>query len=326
MDMRNDQVRTAAMLYYLQDETMEVIARKLGVSRSTVSRLLARARESGLVRITFDEEAAPSSRLATAFAEGFDVTAHVVPVRRRSTSRDRLDATARVAARLLEEWFDDDMVLGVAWGTTVSAVAQHLGQHPLRNATVVQLNGAASPHSTGLQYAGTIMTAFGNAFDAGVLHFPVPAFFDFPETRSAMWNERSVRRVLAVQQRADIALFGVGSPMGDIPSQVYAGGYLDQRDQRVLVREAVVGDVCTVLLRADGSYADIELNKRATGPTPQALARIPRRVCVVAGEGKVPALLAALRAGVVTDLVVDEVTAETVLERAPDAPERTRRR
>jgi len=52
------------------------------------------------------------------------------------------------------------------------------------------------------------------------------------------------------------------------------------------------------------------------GPTPVELQRIPRRVCVVAGDNKVAPLLAGLRAGVVTDLVVDEITATGLLEAA----------
>ncbi|MGT3784074.1 sigma factor-like helix-turn-helix DNA-binding protein, partial [Staphylococcus aureus] len=41
----------AASRYYVQDETMESIARALKLSRSSVSRLLKEARESGMVRI-----------------------------------------------------------------------------------------------------------------------------------------------------------------------------------------------------------------------------------------------------------------------------------
>ncbi len=41
----------AAQLYYLQDLTMEAIAHELRTSRSSVSRLLSFARESGLVDI-----------------------------------------------------------------------------------------------------------------------------------------------------------------------------------------------------------------------------------------------------------------------------------
>jgi DNA-binding transcriptional regulator LsrR (DeoR family) len=71
----------------------------------------------------------------------------------------------------------------------------------------------------------------------------------------------------------------------------------------------VVGDVCTVFLRADGTYEDLSLNLRATGPTPKELKRIPIRVCAVSGDNKVIPLLAALRAGVITHLVIDEQTA-----------------
>ncbi|MFC2266752.1 MAG: helix-turn-helix domain-containing protein [Peptidiphaga sp.] len=53
----------AALLYFVEQQTMEAISRKLGVSRSTVSRLLAAAREDGLVRITLHApEEPPTSR------------------------------------------------------------------------------------------------------------------------------------------------------------------------------------------------------------------------------------------------------------------------
>jgi DNA-binding transcriptional regulator LsrR (DeoR family) len=222
-----------------------------------------------------------------------------------------------VAARLLVDLFDDEMVLGVAWGTTVSAVARALGRKPTRGGTVVQLNGAANTVTSGVDYASTIITAFGAAFDAEVRHFPVPAFFDYAETRQAMWRERSVQRVLSVQRRADVALFGVGALGGQVPSHVYSAGYLDEGDVGALYAAGVVGDVCTVFLREDGSYRDIAINQRATGPTPGELARVPHRLCVVAGEAKLRPLLAAIRAGAVTDLVIDEPTARRLAPRRP---------
>jgi deoxyribonucleoside regulator len=216
---------------------------------------------------------------------------------------------AIASAKLLGSWFDSGMVMGIAWGTTLEAVSRHLTHKATRGSAVVQLNGAANNRTSGVDYTSSLISTFGSAFDAAMHYFPVPAFFDFPETKAAMWRERSVRRVLEVQGLADIALFSVGAIAGAIPSHVYAAGYLDDDDVRTLEAEGVVGDVCTVFLRADGSYRDVVLNARATGPTPDELHRIPRRVCVVAGDKKVVPLLAALRSGVVTDLVVDEVTA-----------------
>src|SRR5699024_9018602 len=115
--------------------------------------------------------------------------------------------------------------------------------------------------------------------------------------------ERSVRRVLEVQRRADMALFSVGSLTAQVPSHVYSAGYLTTAEMATLRSRGVAGDVCTVFLREDGSYRDIEINDRASGPSPRQLQTIDRRVCVVAGDRKVPAVLGALRAQVATDLI-----------------------
>ncbi len=306
---REQDVLRAASMYYLQDMKMEAIAKHLGTSRSTVSRLIKRARATGLVEITLRPTHSRAPGLGRRIAEVYGIATYVVPVPDSTAQVDRLDQVALTTARLLTTWFDSDMVLGVAWGTTLSAVSQHLPRKPTRGSAVVQLNGAANTRTSGVQYAGDLIGGFGAAFDAHVHHFPVPAFFDYAETKQAMWRERSVQRVLAVQHQTDIALFSVGAVAGGLPSHVYAAGYLDREDIDVLKSEGVVGDVCTVFLRADGTYRDIPLNLRATGPAPAELRRIPRRVCSVAGDNKVRPLRAALRAGVVTDLVLDELTA-----------------
>ena len=121
--------------------------------------------------------------------------------------------------------------------------------------------------------------------------------------------------MLRLREQVDIAVFGVGALKARVPSHVYSTGYMDPAEMEQLLSEGVVGDVCTVLLREDGSYADIAYNERATGPTPAELARIPRRICVVADPSRAPALIGALRAGTATDLVLDDGTARAVLNR-----------
>ena len=96
---------------------------------------------------------------------------------------------------------------------------------------------------------------------------------------------------------------------------MYSAGYINESDMADLLSDGVVGDVCTVLLREDGSYADIALNARATGLTPQELKRIPRRLCVVADPSRAAAVIGALRAGTATDVILDEGTARAVLDR-----------
>ncbi|MFW7415727.1 sugar-binding transcriptional regulator [Demequina sp. SO4-18] len=308
-------MREAARLYYLEDETMEAVARRMGQSRSTVSRMLKAARDTGIVRIQV-RDADTTSGIAQDIMERFAIRAHVVRVQEPLGDAERLDRVARFAAMTLPDWFHDGMTLGVAWGTTVSGIIAHLANHPLESATVVQLNGSVSPSTTGLAFGAEQMSAIARSFNAKLMPFPVPAFFDFPRTREMMWQERSVRQVLDSQARADVALFGVGSIHSPMPSHVYASGYLDEADRRALATHAVVGDVCTVFMRADGSWRDIAINMRASGPTPLELRRIPCRIAVVAAPAKATALLAALRAKTITELILDSGTAQSLLRQA----------
>lgn len=309
-----DDLWTVASMYYMQGETMEVIAKHLGTSRSTVSRLLKQARDTGLVRISLAQPSGARTGLSTSLSKAFGVRATIVPVRTGTTEVHRLDQVARIAGQLITDLVQDDISIGVAWGTTLEAITMHLIPKDARGVRIVQMNGAANPAASGIPYTGAIMTRIAQAFQGEVMHFPVPAFFDDPRTKEAMWRERSVQTVLAAHSLLDMAVFGLGSVQASVPSHVYTSGYLTETEMHQLVTWGVVGDVNTVFLKADGGYADIPFNDRATGMTPRQLQKVPRRICVVAGQSKAWSLLAALRARVATDLVVDDETARAVLD------------
>ena len=305
---------TAAQLYYMQDKTMAVIAAELGTSRSSVSRLLGFARESGLVDIRINSPLERLGLLEQRIRDRHRVVAHVVPMTEIVSEVERLERVALTAGRLLSQFIESNMVVGVAWGSTISAVSRALTQKETHNTVFVQLNGAGNTQTTGVEYSSEILQRFGSAFGAQVQQFPVPAFFDDPATREAMWRERSTRRVLGLQAKMDVAVFSIGSPAADVPSRVYAGGYLGKDDYTSLREDHAIGDVATVFYRADGSWRDIRVNARATGPELDRLRRVPRRVCVVSGTSKLTSLRAAISAELVTDVVLDEALARRLVE------------
>lgn len=316
-DERSRRALVASQLYYLQDLTMEAVARELRTSRSSVSRLLSYARDSGLVEIRVHEPDDRAPLVADEVRARFGVSTHVVPVPAVMSDIDRLERVATATGRILNRFFDSNMTMGVAWGSTIGAISRHLVSRPLHNSHVVQLNGAGNNRTTGIVYASEILQRFGDAYGATVQQFPVPAFFDDPRTKQSMWRERSTQRLLDLQRSMDLALFGVGSPLAQVPSHVYMGGYLEPEDYASLEADGVVGDVATVFFRADGSSEGIAMNRRATGPAFEVLRRVPRRICVVSGVSKVESLRGALAAGVITDLIVDEATARRLVEQSP---------
>ena len=304
----------AAQLYYLQDQTMETIAHELRTSRSSVSRLLTHARATGLVEIHVRSPLDQTNQLQRDLHDRFGITSHIVPISGQISDVDRLERVAITAARLLVQFVDSNMILGIAWGSTIGAISRHLVVKETTNSQIVQLNGAGNTQSTGIDYSSEILQRFGAAFGATVQQFPVPAFFDKSSTRDAVWEERSTRRIVDLQRRMDVALFGLGSPFAEVPSRVYIGEYLEPADYESLSASGVVGDVATVFYREDGSSNNIPMNDRGSGPALSILRRAARRIGVVSGVSKLPALRGSLAADVITDLIIDDGTARALLE------------
>lgn len=301
------ELHRVAHLYYIQSMTMDAIARDLSTSRSTVSRMLERARQVGIVTIEVNPPTDQDPHLHRTLTRKFGITTHLVPIPRHLNDLDTHERVCAAAASLLPRYFTSGQSLGIAWGSTTNTISRHLGNHRLVRSRVVQLNGSGSP--VGGDFASDILQRFGTAFGAEVQLFPVPAFFDNPEAKKIMWQERSVRRVLEQHAQLDVALFGIGSPRSEVPSKLYRAEYLDRSDAEALIQSGSVGDIATVFFRADGSSNDIPLNARSTGPSHAVLRRVPRRICVVSGKSRLLALRGALAAGLVTDLVIDEPSA-----------------
>lgn len=313
---KTDLATTAAELYYLQQWKMEDIGKKLNLSRSSVSRLLETARNKGIVEFRINRPSDRSNKLSQQIKNRYSISAKVIEVSENATADERLETVGKETAKKLGNFFRPGITIGLAWGSTISSVSRHMHYFPVSGSTVVQLNGAGNDHSTGLSYSGEILNQFGQNLGANVVHFPVPAFFDDPLAKEVMWKERSTKRILDIQKRIDLAIFGLGRIDAEVPSQVYAAGYLGTSEIESLNSEEVVGDIATVFFRKDGSWDDIELNQRSSGPGLDQLKKAAKRVCVTSGIAKIEALKGALEGGFITDLFIDDLTAEKLLENA----------
>ncbi len=309
---RDRKALEAARRYYIDDVSTPDLAAEFNVSRSTVSRWISMARDRGWVRIQIDDPLEHAGSAAEAVAIRFGLRKAVAVPGGGTT--DTLEIVARRAAVELNQLVQGDMVIGIAWGTTMSAIASRVRRLDSARSVVVQLNGAGTVEDLGTGYVEDILGRFADAWSATGVVFPVPAFFDHAATRDALWNERSINRVREMQRNCDLAVFSVGSARADVPSRVYGSGYLGTEDVQELRRDGVVGDIATYFFRSDGSHEGISLNNRASGLPIDQLTQIPTRMCVVSGVGKAEAVAAALRGGYVTHLVADDRLLSKVLE------------
>jgi DNA-binding transcriptional regulator LsrR (DeoR family) len=304
----------AARMYYYQNLTTEAIAHELNMSRSTISRLLSFARQNGLVDIRIVDPIEHPQQFEKKITDFFKIKrTHVVPVPDIAGEAEWLERVAQYTANYLNSVFDSNMILGIAWGTTISGISRHLLPKTTHNSQIVQLNGAGNTQTMGIEYASEIIMRFAQNYQAEANLFPVPTFFDFAATKHALWKEGSIRRLLDLQEKADLLLYSIGAVHAGIPSHVYSGGYLEEIDYSELEKEGLVGDVATVFFRKDGSFNNIAINNRASGPSLE-LFQNKHGVCVVSGLAKVRGLFAALKGHLISELIIDEPTARNLIE------------
>ncbi|MGH3358675.1 MAG: sigma factor-like helix-turn-helix DNA-binding protein, partial [Nocardioidaceae bacterium] len=95
----------AAMHYYVDDLTQAEVATRLGVSRATVGRLIARARANGIVtidvRMPEDVDAAVFAELESGLETAYDLREVVVVPDAGGTEQAALARLGRAAAPLL---------------------------------------------------------------------------------------------------------------------------------------------------------------------------------------------------------------------------------
>jgi DNA-binding transcriptional regulator LsrR (DeoR family) len=316
-----------ARLYYFQNMTTAAIAEEIGTSRATVSRLLSYAMENGLVEIRVHDPQELSGNLEAAITKHYPLRSiQVVPVPAAATERESMQRVAAHTAAYLNTLMQPSTVIGLAWGNTVAAIADNLSPKAVHDVDVVQLNGSGAGANIVNTFGESLVSRFAQNYGGRAHSFPVPAFFDYADTRTALWRERSIKAIRTLQNDATILLFSIGA--AETGSHIHTGGYLDKQDQQDIRRDDVVGDIATVFFRDDGSWRDVALNARSSGPDLDRFQRAAHSICVVSGKGKIPGLRAALLGGFINELVIDEPTARLLVqqldedknEAAPEAP------
>jgi deoxyribonucleoside regulator len=297
----------AAELYYEANKTQDEIGALLSVTRWKVGRLLAQAREDGIVKIEIVHPKARRTGLERELIGRFGLAdAVVVP----AAESDAAELVAVSAADYLAALRPVPRTLGVSWGRTLDAVARALGDGWATGVNVVQVNGGVSLTRGGGSAAETAIMIAEKARGRAML-LPSPAILERRETRLAIESDRTVAGVLADAASASAYLFSAGVAGGD--SILVDSGYLTRGDVADLVRKGAVGDVLGRYIDAYGAVVDRTLDDRTVGIGLDRLRAAKQSIAVIAGEAKHRVAHAVVSSGLCTIIVTDEATALAVL-------------
>ncbi|WP_069166395.1 sugar-binding transcriptional regulator [Nocardia altamirensis] len=318
----SDDVRLAlraAQLYHLEGATQAEIAAKLGVSRPTAGRLIARARAQGLVRIEIsvpdDLRATVHTDVESELEAAFGLTEAVVLGEIPDGSPSGLVPLARAAVGVLARRLQPDDTLGFTWGPETIAVAHELGTKSARCATVVQLDGSMTSidYQTGVDYT---LGRCATVLQATPVRLLAPLYAD-SATVTALAQDSVLGRAMALGRAADVMMFGVGTV--STATTLFEGSYLDTAILDELHGLGAVGEIGGRFFHADGSDVAGSLAARTVSVGLDAVRACRSTVLISGGAAKHHATLGALRGGLAKILVTDLECARWLLEQKEGA-------
>ncbi len=298
----------AAWLYYVEGITQEQIARFMNISRGKVIRLLAAAREGGVVRIRIQGRASEQIALERQLVATFGLAdAIVVPA--PADEAEIATVVGHAAGTYLSDQVRDGMSLGVGWGATLHMSLKALGGQPCQRLSVVSLLGGMT-HSRAVN-PSAVARRIADAFGADCYQLTAPVIVADESLRTALWSEPGLRELLERARRVDLALVSVGDVSEE--ATLFRQGLLPRSALASLQAAGAVGDVLCHFIDSEGKVVDHPVNRRVVAVDLEDLRRVPKIVVAAGGRRKVAAIRAALKATGASVLITEEAAARGLL-------------
>jgi DNA-binding transcriptional regulator LsrR (DeoR family) len=298
----------AAWLYHMRGLTQKDIADRLGVSRSSVIRLLEEARRRGEVQVWIDMPPGDLSDLSAALEDRFGLDrALVVPG--DGTPEETARDVGAALGRFLSDRIGEGMTVGVGWGRTLDASLATFRPQRLDGVRVVSLLGGVV-ETRGLNpidFAWRLAGALGG----DCLLFPAPLIVDSAETKRRLLEDCGLSRIAEVARGMDMAVVSCGDIGAEGTS--LSQGFLAPADRQGLIEAGAVADTMCHFLDSAGRSVDHPVQDRVMSVGLDVVAGARHVVLASGGARRAAAIRATIaRIGCHT-LVTDEAAAKVLL-------------
>ena len=294
-----------AQLYYEQELTQAQIAHQLGIYRTTISRLLKRGRELGVVTIAINYDYNDGLWLEERLKQKFGLKEAVVAPQESETGI--------YGAQLFERLLSPNVVIGFGWGRAVSALVEALPQSSQpRPLVCVPIVGGPSGKLPSRYHVNTLTYSAATRLKGESYLADFPALLDNPLIRQGIMQSQHFQTLAEYWQRLDIALVGIGSPAIRHAANWQAFYGNAQSDELEALQ--VAGDICSRFFAVDGTPVATAMQDKTLSIELKGLKQARYVIGLASGEEKHAAILGALRGQHINALVTDRATAEYLVQ------------
>lgn len=308
-------------LYYQDDMNQKEVGDYLGISRSSVLRILRKGKEMGIVTIElhnprFYDYGDMEKKLEKEYGLK-DVV--IVENSVLDTREEAVSYMFGTAADYLYSFFKEGDRIGVAMGKTLNnVVSTNKTYEKFKDLLFVAMEGGISKITIdGTDVQGNeLARKFADKFGGTYSQFLSPAVFSDKKVLDFFMEEKAVNYILDDFKKLNVIVVGIGVP-DRTDHTLDKAGYINGKELKKLVEEGAVGDMCLQFYDRDGNTEQFGFfNDRVAAMRLKDMRRIPSKIGIAAGERKAEAVEGAIRGGYINILITDNECARKLIEMA----------
>jgi len=313
---RLDELRFIARIaqrYYVDGHRQSAIAKDLGLSQATVSRMLKRAHDEGIVRISLNAPPGTYPDFEFQLRDKYRVNEVLVVDCSEDNDGAVMSRIGEAAAHFLETTLQDDEVIGISsWSQTLLKMIDNV--HPMKQGkarqVVQMLGGIGNPNVQ--KHATHLTTRLAQLTGAQPMVLNAPAVAASREAKLVLLGDPYVREAMDLFDGITLAIVGIGAVE---PSSMLAesGNIFSEAELKQLTESGAVAEISQRFLNADGQSVSTPMNERVIGMDLDTLRNVPRVIALAGGRKKTTAIDAVLKSGVIDILITDKFTASRLL-------------
>ncbi|TCR81570.1 sugar-binding transcriptional regulator [Rhizobium sp. BK376] len=300
----------AAWLYYNQGLTQKEVAEQLGISRTTVIRLLDEAMRRSEVQIWINEAIDDCVELAIKLERAYGLDeAIVVPTPPNSSADAQAKCVGLALGQFLTEAIPDNYTIGVGWGRTMTASLSSFRPPRRDNCKVVSLLGGivAVQQTNPIDYTWRLASQLG----AECYMFLAPLLVDSIETKRNLIEKCGLEAIYRLAENLDLAIVSCGD-IGPHSTSL-SEGFISKQELDQLIDAGCVCDTMFNFLDADGNSIDHSINSRVMSVDLDTLKKAKHIVLSSGGAHRAMAIRATIRRIGCNTLITDESAAVALL-------------
>lgn len=301
----------AAWLHFVGGLTQSEVARRLMVPATRAHRYIARAQAEGLVRVTVDVSSAECLEIEQEIARRNGLAGCRVAMDVPETGRLPLRALGAAGGGFLLQAAASGAhrVIGIGHGRTINAAVNAMGRAELSGIRFVSMLGGLTRSFAANPY--DVIHTLARRGGADAFMMPAPMFANSAADRQVMLAQTGIAQTMELIGKATLALVGIGR----IDEHGGASGVaaLESPDAAAdLKARGARAEILGQFIDADGRVMATEYDARVMAPPLESL-RGRAVVAIAGGRAKAEAIGAALKSGLLSELIIDEATARALV-------------